>query len=117
MAVQSVTLNIPQPIYEQIRRAAEKKHRSIDDVLVEALTAVAPVLETASTDLQSALAHMAYLNDAALSNLNEVLIIHGIATGTVRQITRDFLASHPLVKSFRAGGQGEGGDGATVVSL
>ncbi|MEE8413706.1 MAG: endonuclease MutS2 [Dehalococcoidales bacterium] len=58
-----------------------------------------------------------YLNDAALSNLNEVLIIHGIATGTVRQIARDFLTSHPLVKSFRAGGQGEGGDGATVVNL
>ncbi len=58
-----------------------------------------------------------YLNDATLSNLNEVLIIHGFGTGTVRQIARDFLASHPLVKSFRAGTQGEGGDGTTVVSL
>jgi len=58
-----------------------------------------------------------YLNSAALSNLNEVLIIHGVATGTVRQITRDFLTSHPLVKSFRAGKQGEGGEGTTVVSL
>ncbi len=58
-----------------------------------------------------------YLNDATLSNLNEVLIIHGFGTGTVRQIARDFLASHPLVKSFRAGIQGEGGDGTTVVSL
>ncbi len=58
-----------------------------------------------------------YLNDATLTNLNEVLIIHGIGTGTVRQIVRDFLAVHPLVKSFRAGVQGEGGDGVTVVSL
>ena len=58
-----------------------------------------------------------YLNSAALANLNEVLIIHGVATGTVRQIVRDFLAVHPLVKSFRAGGQGEGGDGVTVVSI
>ena len=66
MAVQSITLNIPQSIYDQIQRAAEKKHRSVDEVLVEALTAVAPVLETASTDLQRALAQMAYLNDAAL---------------------------------------------------
>ena len=30
---------------------------------------------------------------------------------------RDFLAAHPLVKSFRTGKQDEGGDGATVVSL
>lgn len=58
-----------------------------------------------------------YLNDAALANLSEVRIIHGIGTGTVRQIVRDFLAAHPLVKSFRTGKQNEGGDGATVVSL
>jgi DNA mismatch repair protein MutS2 len=58
-----------------------------------------------------------YLNDAALANLSEVRIIHGIGTGTVRQIARDFLAAHPLVKSFRTGKPDEGGDGATVVSL
>ena len=58
-----------------------------------------------------------YLNDATLSNLNEVLIIHGFGIGTVRQIARDFLTSHPLVKSFRAGTQGEGGDGTTVVTM
>ncbi len=58
-----------------------------------------------------------YLNNAALSNRNEVVIIHGIATGTVRQIVRDLLAVHPLVRNFRPGVQGEGGDGVTVVSL
>ena len=58
-----------------------------------------------------------YLNDAALANLSEVRVIHGIGTGTVRQIVRDFLAAHPLVKSFRTGKHDEGGDGATVVSL
>ncbi|MFC1860808.1 endonuclease MutS2 [Chloroflexota bacterium] len=58
-----------------------------------------------------------YLNDASLSNLNEVRIIHGIGTGTVRSIVRDSLASHPLVKSFRSGGKGEGGDGVTMVKL
>jgi DNA mismatch repair protein MutS2 len=58
-----------------------------------------------------------YLNDAAQSNLPEVRIIHGIATGTVRNIVREFLARHPLVKSFRAGERHEGGDGATVVRL
>ena len=58
-----------------------------------------------------------YLNDAALANLSEVRIIHGVGTGTVRQIVRDFLAAHPLVKSFRTGKHDEGGDGATVVCL
>ncbi len=59
----------------------------------------------------------AYLNDAAQSSLIEVRIIHGIGTGTVRSIVREFLEGHPLVKSFRAGERDEGGDGATVVRL
>jgi DNA mismatch repair protein MutS2 len=58
-----------------------------------------------------------YLNEAVQSNLTEVRIIHGIATGTVRNIVREFLARHPLVKSFRAGERGEGGDGATIVRM
>lgn len=58
-----------------------------------------------------------YLNDAFLSRLSQVRIIHGYATGTVRQIVRDLLASHPLVKSFQPGSKDEGGDGVTVVQL
>ncbi|MBN1191258.1 MAG: endonuclease MutS2 [Dehalococcoidales bacterium] len=58
-----------------------------------------------------------YLNDASLANLPEVRIIHGIATGTVRQIVRQFLASHPLVDSFRSGKSEEGGDGVTIAKL
>jgi DNA mismatch repair protein MutS2 len=58
-----------------------------------------------------------YLNEASLCRLNRVRIIHGIGTGTVRQIVREALASHPLVTSFQAGEQGEGGDGVTIVSM
>ena len=58
-----------------------------------------------------------YLNSASVSGLEEVRVIHGMATGTVRKIVREFLSSHPLVRSFRAGDKGEGGDGATVVRL
>jgi DNA mismatch repair protein MutS2 len=58
-----------------------------------------------------------YLNEASLGGLSRVRIIHGIGTGTVRQIVREMLASHPLVTSFQPGEQGEGGDGVTIVSL
>jgi DNA mismatch repair protein MutS2 len=58
-----------------------------------------------------------YLNDAVRSNISEVRIIHGIGTGTVRGIVREFLASHPLVKSFRSADHDKGGDGATMVNL
>jgi DNA mismatch repair protein MutS2 len=58
-----------------------------------------------------------YLDEAGLSSLSQVRIVHGYGTGTVRQIVRQFLAHHPLVSSFRSGQKEEGGDGVTVVSL
>ncbi len=58
-----------------------------------------------------------YLNDAFMSHLPEVRIIHGYGTGAVRAAVREGLAVHKLVKSFRPGGQGEGGDGVTIAQL
>jgi DNA mismatch repair protein MutS2 len=58
-----------------------------------------------------------FLNDACLANLPEVRIIHGVGTGVVRQVVRQFLASYPLVNSFRSGKREEGGDGVTLVQL
>jgi DNA mismatch repair protein MutS2 len=52
-----------------------------------------------------------------VAGIGEVRIIHGMATGTVRKIVREFLSEHPLVRSYQPGGKGEGGDGATVVKL
>ncbi len=58
-----------------------------------------------------------YLNDAFMSGLPEVRIIHGYGTGAVRAEVREQLAVHKLVKSFRPGQQGEGGDGVTIALL
>jgi predicted ArsR family transcriptional regulator len=66
MAVQAITLNLPQAVYKQIRQAAEKVGRPVNEVLLEAVAAVAPVIGTEPENLRTALAQMAYLNDAAL---------------------------------------------------
>ena len=58
-----------------------------------------------------------YLNDAFIAGLYQVKVIHGKGTGTLRQVTREQLAKHPLVKSYRLGGYGEGGSGVTMVEL
>ncbi len=58
-----------------------------------------------------------YLDDASLAGLERVTIIHGVGTGALRDAVRTAAGSHPLVASFRAGERGEGGDGATLISL
>lgn len=58
-----------------------------------------------------------YLDDAALAGLDSVTVIHGLGTGALRDAVREMAAGHPLAKSFRAGERGEGGDGATIVTL
>ncbi len=58
-----------------------------------------------------------YLNDAALSGLAAVRIVHGKGTGALRQAVREQLAHHPLVKSYASAPPQEGGDGVTVVKL
>ncbi len=58
-----------------------------------------------------------YLDDAALAGMDQVTIIHGLGTGALRDAVRDQAGSHPLVRSFRPGERGEGGDGATIIRL
>ncbi len=58
-----------------------------------------------------------YLDEAILAGLHTVSIIHGHGTGVLRKGVHEFLRGHRNVKSFRLGGQGEGGVGATIVEL
>ncbi len=58
-----------------------------------------------------------YLDDAYLSALPWVRVIHGRGTGALRKAVRETLSMHPLVSSFRSGNIDEGGDGITLVEL
>jgi DNA mismatch repair protein MutS2 len=58
-----------------------------------------------------------YLDRAVRTGWTEIRIIHGHGTGRLRNAVRAHLRTHPLASSHRAGGAGEGGDGATVVRL
>ena len=58
-----------------------------------------------------------YLNNAFMAGCTKVRIIHGKGTGKLRHAVNKELKKHPLVKSFRLGGYGEGQTGATIVEL
>ncbi len=58
-----------------------------------------------------------YLNDAVMSGMSSVRIVHGKGTGALRAAIREQLAHHPLVKSYTSAPPQEGGDGVTIVKL
>lgn len=58
-----------------------------------------------------------YIDGASVAGAPRVTIIHGHGSGALRDALRSRLSGHPLVKSWRAGERGEGGDGATLVEL
>ncbi|MCL1924935.1 MAG: endonuclease MutS2 [Defluviitaleaceae bacterium] len=58
-----------------------------------------------------------YLDDAYLSSLKQVYIIHGKGTGQLRKAVQEYLKKNSYVKSYRAGEFGEGDAGVTVVEL
>ncbi|OME83986.1 endonuclease MutS2 [Paenibacillus sp. FSL A5-0031] len=58
-----------------------------------------------------------FLDEAFLSGLAQVAIIHGKGTGVLRTGIQQYLRRHSHAKSFRLGNYGEGGVGVTVVEL
>ena len=58
-----------------------------------------------------------YLEQAFLTGLPFVRIIHGKGTGRLRQAVRGALRGHEYVNSFEEGGDKEGGEGVTVAKL
>ena len=58
-----------------------------------------------------------FIDDAVMSGVGIVTIIHGKGTGVLKNAIRSHLKHHPSVKSSRKGLYGEGEDGVTVVEL
>ncbi|MDE6625495.1 MAG: endonuclease MutS2 [Lachnospiraceae bacterium] len=58
-----------------------------------------------------------YLDDACLSHLNQVRVVHGKGTGALRKGIHEYLKRQSYVKSFRLGEFGEGDAGVTIVEL
>ncbi len=58
-----------------------------------------------------------YLEQAYLSGMPFVRIIHGKGTGRLRQVIREALKENPHVKKWESGMENEGGDGVTIAHL
>jgi DNA mismatch repair protein MutS2 len=58
-----------------------------------------------------------YIDEASLASLPWVRIIHGKGTGKLRREVRRYINNHPLVTSYEAARENEGGEGVTIAHL
>lgn len=58
-----------------------------------------------------------YIDNAIVSGLETIRIIHGKGTGVLRQSVQSHLRTHKAIKSYRLGTFGEGENGVTIAEL
>ena len=112
-------ITVPMDTIEKSKSTSkEKTHGSAKSVMKDKAKTVKTEIDLRGKDLEEARYEVdKYLDDASLSGVSEVSIIHGKGTGVLRKGITQMMKSHRHVKSSRLGGFSEGGDGVTIVEL
>jgi DNA mismatch repair protein MutS2 len=78
-----------------------------------------PELDIRGVRLEEAMSRLERYLDQVFryGSFAEVIIIHGLGTGALREGTLQLLRELPYVKTFRDAGAGRGGTGATIVEF
>lgn len=115
--VQMGILKMKLPI-EDLEKMKKKKEKPTKMVTRANRQTVKTELDLRGYRYEDALIELdQYLDQAVLSNFEQVYIIHGKGTGALQKGVQQHLKRHKSVKSFRGGMPSEGGFGVTVASL
>lgn len=101
-------------------KSDDEKNQSVKTSRIIKLktSSISTTIDVRGQNLEDALMEIdKYLDDAFMSNLNEVQIIHGKGMGILREGVTQFLKRHKHVKDSRLGNFNEGGDGVTIVTF
>ncbi len=103
----------------KVKSEEEEKQKTNTTRMIKLKTSsINPVIDLRGLNLDEALLELdKYLDDAFMSNLNEVQVIHGKGMGILREGITQFLKKHKHVKESRLGTFNEGGDGVTIVTF
>ena len=99
-------------------KAASRKGASGGAVYRQKAKTVSTSIDVRGKNLEDALMDVEkYIDDAFISGLPEVTVIHGRGEGILSKGLRAAMRKNKNVKEYRRGGFDEGGDGVTVVKL
>jgi DNA mismatch repair protein MutS2 len=118
VSVDTSDLEVAAPVLTGRGREGVAGDDGTSSLRLDRARSVASSLDVRGARVEEALEALdRYLDDASLAGLDKVLIIHGSGTGALRDAVRAEAGSHPLVKGVRPGERGEGGDGASIITL
>ena len=111
-------VNIKEDDLEYLRQSVKKKDSGKGKMIHKRNTNVGIQLDLRGERYEDAMLRLdKYMDEVLLASYQTVTIIHGHGTGALRQGVHKYLKKNKHVASFRFGGAGEGGTGATVVEL
>lgn len=98
--------------------AGSKKGTSRSKMKMSKSLSVRPEINLLGKTVDEAVSELdKYLDDALLSHLNTVRIVHGKGTGALRKGIHEYLRRQKHVKSYRLAEFGEGDAGVTIVEF
>lgn len=105
---------ITQAPVETLKKPPKSTHR----MNLERAASIQPDINVIGLTVDEAVSRIdKYLDDALLSNLSQITIIHGKGTGALRKGIHAYLKRQNHVAEFRNGEFGEGDMGVTIVEL
>ena len=97
---------------------SRKKHTGGGRIKMGKSLSVSPEINLLGRTVDEAVSELdKYLDDAILSHLNTVRVVHGKGTGALRKGIHEFLRRQKHVKSYHLAEYGEGDAGVTIVEL
>lgn len=100
------------------RAGQEKKTRRVTGMMSRGQRTVSGEVDLRGMAADEAVPELdKYIDNAVLSGISTVTIIHGKGTGVLRKAVQAHLRSHKNIKSFRTGTFGEGENGVTIAEL
>ena len=115
--VQMGIIKMKLPI-EDLEKTKKKKEKPAKMVTRQNRQTIKTELDLRGYRYEEALIELdQYLDQAVLSNYEQVYIIHGKGTGALQKGVQQHLKKHKSVSNFRGGMPSEGGFGVTVAEL
>ncbi|MDK6297072.1 endonuclease MutS2 [Staphylococcus caprae] len=115
--VQMGIIKMKLPI-EDLEKTKKKKEKTTKMVTRQNRQTIKTELDLRGYRYEEALTELdQYLDQAVLSNYEQVYIIHGKGTGALQKGVQQHLKKHKSVSNFRGGMPSEGGFGVTIAEL